>query len=283
MSNQFKRLFSIFTVIFAVGLCAAIPLMVNLILYSIDPATHFYLDNAKLVPVVNMLLIILTVALVIPLFVKRAGRYEGFSSKRQPVFSVFSFLLGLSLCCSSAYSLMNTFKAGGAGNFLTGLTGLLAAIFFFVFAVIKFQGRQVDLRLMALLPVLWGVVILISTFMNLTQIANISAYLYEILQMVFAILFLYYHARFAGDLSNRREINGMFAFGLPCAFYGIASTLPQFISYAINHSRGRLPTANDAAFLAMSVYIIVLLVTLLVQKADVTEPDVSPKQESEPV
>jgi uncharacterized membrane protein YtjA (UPF0391 family) len=120
---------------------------------------------------------------------------------------------------------------------------------------------------MALLPVLWSVVSLVSTFMSLTQIANISAYLYEVLQMVFAILFLYYHARYTGNISNSRELNGMFAFGLPCAFYGIASTLPQFISYAINHTKGRLPTANDTVFLALSVYIIVLLVNLLAQKA----------------
>lgn len=282
MSIPFKRLFGFFTVLFFVGLCAATPLLVNLILYSIDPKTHFYFDNAKLVPGVNALLIILTVALIIPLFVKRVGLYKGFSPARKPVVAVFSALLGVSLCLSSAYDLIHTFTSGGAGAFLTGLSGFLAAIFFFTFAVIKFKGGQANLRLLALLPVLWGVVNLVSTFMSLTQIANISIYLYEVLQMVFAILFLYYHARFAGDISNMREINGMFAFGLPCAFYGIASTLPQFIAHAIDSTKGRLPDANDAALLAMSLYIIVLLLTLLLQESAPVSSQVTSKQYGNP-
>jgi hypothetical protein len=281
LSIKFKCLFGFFTILLAAGLCAAIPLLVNLILYSIDPSTHFYYDNAKLVPFVDAMLIILTVALLVPLFVKRVGKFEGFTA-RQPVIAVFSALLGLSLCLSAIYDLVHTFTSGGAGAFLTGLTGLLAAIFFFAFTTTKFNGGKADLRLLALLPVVWGVINLVSTFMSLTQIANISIYLYEVLQMVFAILFLYYHARFAGNITNRREINGMFAFGLPCAFYGIASTLPQFIAHAIDHTKGRSPAPNDAVFLAMSLYIIVLLITLLVQKSKPEVSQVASTQDSNP-
>jgi hypothetical protein len=257
------------TAVFAVGLCVTIPLVVYLILYSIDPTTHFYFDNAKLVPVTNGILIALTVVLILPIFIRRNAVVSAQKSKRRPVVAFFSALTVLALFVLSAYNIAHTFSStAGASNFLTGISGFLATIFFFTFAVTAFTGKHADLRLIALLPVLWGVVNLVSTFMNLTQIANISEYLYEVLQMVFAILFLYYNARLVGNVSNGREVNGVFAFGLPCALFGLLASLPPIIARCINKTRGSLPHVQDAVFIIMSLYIIALLVSLLIKKPE---------------
>lgn len=280
MSTNFRRLFSIFTVIFAVGLCVTVPLVTYLILYSIDPSTHFYYDNVKLVPVANGILIALTVVMILPIFIKHAGTLNDESiagtllPMRSRVIAIVSLLMAFALCFASAFGIMHTFSSHtGVGNFLTGLTGFLASIFFFVFAETSFSGKHVDMRLIALLPVLWGVVNLVSTFMSLTQVANISQYLYKVLQMVFAILFLYYNARLVGGVSNKREVNGVFAFGLPCALFGVLSSLPPVIAYLIKKGRGNLPQAQDAVFVMMSLYIIVLLISLLVKKpVETVEP-----------
>jgi hypothetical protein len=268
LSTKYRRLFSIFTAILAVALCVAVPLVTYLILYSIDPSTHFYYDNAKLVNVTNGILIALTVILLLPVFTKRAGAYK-MPTNRKPVISVVSLLTAVVLCLASVYSLAHSFSSKvGVGNFLSGILGILAAIFFFAFAEAAFTGKHTDLRMIALLPVLWGIVKLISTFMSLTQIANISEYLYEVLQMVFAILFLYYNARLVGNVSNRREINGVFAFGLPCAFFGLLATLPKYIAHIINPKFGSLPQVGDTVLIMLSVYIIVLLIYLLVNKTE---------------
>ena len=289
MSTNFRRLFSVFTVIFAAGLCVTVPLVVYLILYSIDPSTHFYYDNAKLVPAANGILIALTVVLIIPIFAKRVGTFKNpdksdiagnaiivsnVKSPRSPVIAAASLLMGFALCFVSADEILHTFvsHASGVGNFLTGLSGFLAAIFFFAFAGTSYSGKRSDLRIVALLPVLWGVVNLVSTFMSLTQVANISQYLYKVLQMVFAILFLYYNARLVGGVSNGREVNGVFAFGLPCAFFGLLSSVPPVIAHLMNKHRGNLPQVQDAVFIMMSLYILVLLISLLIKKpAEVIE------------
>lgn len=254
------------TDVFAIGLCVTVPLVVYLILYSIDPSTHFYYDNAKLVPVTNGILIALTIVLMLPFFMRRNAVSDMPKPIRRPVVATFSALMALVLCAASVYDITRTFSsAGGVGHFLTGVSGFLAAIFFFTFAFNLFAGKSTDLRLAALLPVLWGVVNLVSTFMSLTQIANISEYLYEVLQMVFAILFLYYNARLTGGVSNGREINGVFAFGLPCALFGLLASLPPIIAHLINNSRGSLPQMRDIVFIVMSLYIIALLISLLIK------------------
>lgn len=267
MSIKYKRLFQAFSALFIIGILVTLPIMVNLILYSIDPATNYYYGNTKLVSVLNCILIVLTVAFIIPVFLKSAGSFNILKNTKQKVLSAFAVIFAVALCFSSAYDLLMTFNsAGGAGAFLTGVFGFLAAIFFFVFANLKYSGKSQDVRLFALMPVVWGVVNLVATYMKLTQVANISVYLYKVLQMVFAILFLYYHARLTGGVTNRREINGVFAFGLPCAFYGLAATVPYYIAHIINSSRGRLPQTDDFAFLSLSLYIIVLLASLMFKK-----------------
>lgn len=271
MSNKFKGMFTAAVAVFVVGLLAAIPMMVYLILYSIDPNTHFYYDNATLVPVLNVLLIAMTIILIIPIFIKRYGKLEGFAVKKQISVAIISLLLGLSLCFSAVVGIAQGFKVSNAAAILTAVTAFLAAISFLKYALVKFKGKSSDMRFLALMPVIWGVVSLISTFMSLTQIANISEYLYVVLQMVFGILFLYYHARLTGGVSNKREINGVFAFGLPCAFYGFAATLPQYIAHIIDHTKGKLPSVNDSVLIIMSVYILVLLITLLMHKENAQE------------
>lgn len=280
MSTLYRRLFSAFLMIFAVGLIITIPLAVYLILYSIDPSTHFYYDDAKYVSQTNIILVILTVILILPIFFKRAGSAARYAESRRPVLAVFSAILAAALCVCSAYDLKNIVSKNGAGNFLTGLSGILAAIFFFILAYKAFTGKNIDIRISALLPVLWGVINLISTFMSLTQIANISEYLYEVLYMVFAILFLYYNARLVGGVTNKRELNGVFAFGLPCAFYGLLASVPPVIAHLINSTRGNLPKLQYAAYLAMSLYILALLISLIADKAK-TQPEKEPEQITE--
>lgn len=267
LSNKFRTIFTVFTAIFAVGTCIAVPLVTYLILHEIDPATSFYYDNAALVPFVNAFLVVFTVVMVIPAFIRRAQVPAASAPQKQPVLSVLSFLFAVMLLAYSVSCLYHAlFSKADVGSFLTGATGILGSIFFFLLGSNLLFAKKSDLRIAGLLPVLFGVVDLIVTFMNLTQIANISQYLYCVLQMVFAILFFYYNARLLGGVSNGHELSGVFAFGLPCAFYGLLSSLPPFIAHLQNSKRGNLPTIQDGMFFALSLYILALLISLLIKK-----------------
>lgn len=266
MTKTSRNMFLAAVALFSLGTLFTIPLAVYLILYEIDPVTHFYYDNAHFVNVQNIVILSVTVLLVL-FIIKKHPNVVKFNAHRNVSVAISSALLGVAICVSSSYSMLQTFQnAKGASGFLTGLTGFLASIFFFALTYSLLTGRNSDLSILALLPVLWGIINLISTFMSLTQIANISEYVYEVMQMVFAILFLYYNARFIGKNPNGREISGIFAFGLPCALFGLLSSLPPVIAHLINRSRGNSFTISDAVYLLMSIYIIALIISLFKAK-----------------
>ena|GEM_PF-2229458 len=283
MTKKLKNMLTFSSLIFIIGALVTIPLAVYLILYEIDPETHFYYDSAKFVNVQNSVLLISTVLLILPAFSKRTKKMN-YECTRNWATAVCSVLFAIAICISSAHSILQTFRREtGAGGFITGLAGFLAAIFFFTFADSIFRKKHADLRILALLPVVWGVVNLITTFMSLTQIANISEYLYEVMQMVFAILFLYYNARLIGGVPNGRELQGVFAYGLPCTLFGLLSSLPPVIAHLINNKRGSVFGPSDAVYITASAYILVLLISLLKEvrqkKAEEPKPEVEDNKE----
>lgn len=248
---------------FIAGICIAVPLAVYLILYEIDPSTHFYYDNAHFYHFQNIFIICVTILMIPPVFIKKSAPKIKLPDKNIPL-SVCSVIFAVSLSIYAAYLMLKMMeRQTGAGGFLSGLTGFLAAIFFFALAGRLFSGSHVNLRNIALLPVLWGIVNLISTFMSLTSIANISKYVYEIMQLVFGILFFYYNARLMGGVPNGREISGVFAFGLPCAMFGLLYSIPPVVANMINSKKGDSFTPVLAVYLIMSVYIIVLLISVI--------------------
>jgi hypothetical protein len=267
VSDKFRVFFRVLFGIFAVGSLAAVALTTYLVLYSIDPNTHFYYDNAKMVSTADILLIVLTVVMIVPFFIRSKKIAVRPLCEKNLTLGVFSAIMALSLLVSGVYKMGVTIVRGNSASpFLIGGAEIFASIFFIAAAVCEIKGKKFDLRIAALLPVIWGIVNLIATFMGLTQIANISEYLYEVLQMVFALLFLYYNARLVSGLTNGREVFGAFAFGLPCAFYGFIAFFPPIIAHIISSGVGSYPNPGDFVYLSLSLYCTVILAEILKQK-----------------
>lgn len=272
MSDRLRKNLKILIVFFAVSCAVTLFLAVYLILFSIDPTTHFYYDDAKLVTVTNVVLLAVTFIMLLPFLARRVKTDFVFGFAKRPALGVFSAITALALIVTGFDNIVLTISAqAGAGEFFIGCAQIIAAAFFIVAAVSQFRGRKIDLRFAALLPVFWSIINLVVTFMSLTQIANISQYLYEVLQMVFAALFLYYNARVISGLTNGREILGAFAFGLPCAMYGFLASIPSVIAHIADSSRGSLPAIGDSVYIALSLYAIALLVTIVKEKNKAAE------------
>lgn len=263
MSLKLNKFFKGMLIFLALATVVTTVFVVYLFLYSIDPETLFYYSDAKMVMPTNIILIVSTVVFLVPFFMRRQKAKSQISTGKNKLLGIFSLILALSFIASGIYKMSITFGSDSAGPFIIGFFQVLAAIGFIMFALNNLISKSYDIRAVALLPVLYGVVSLIITFMGLTQIANISVYLYEILEMVFAIVFFYYNARLISGLSNKREVFGGFAFGLSTAFYGIISTVPSLIAHLINNNVGKVPTLTDISYLVLSVYIIVMLITVL--------------------
>lgn len=272
MSDRLRKNLKLLIAFFAVSAVVTIFLVVYLILFSIDPQTHFYYDDAKLVTLTNIVLFGVTLVMLLPFFARRVKTTYLIGKEKRPVLGAFSIIIGAFFIISGCNNIILTISArAGAGEFFIGSASVIASGFFIAAAISQFTGRKTDLRVAALLPVLWSIINLVVTFMSFTQIANISEYVYEVLQMVFAALFLYYNARVIGGLSNGREICGLFAFGLPCAMFGLLAAFPPMIAHIIDPTRGTLFITGDLIYIPLSAYIIALLVTIVRDKKKVTE------------
>lgn len=269
MTKYTTKIIKIFFAVFAVSVAVLVPVRTWVLLHSVDPATGFYYDSAPMVGALNIGLIVFTVALLVPFLMKRAGKLGTGTFNNAPVTAILAFILAVSLIADFADKMSNiiSFKTMSAGVFLTGLTAVFAGISFFVLGR-AMMGKNLNLNAVSLVPVLWGVVNLVSTFMNLTTIANISEYLYEVLQMVFCMIFLYYHARIISGMENRTEINGAVAFGLPCALFGLLASVPRIIVHLISAHKGSFPGVDGLVLIVFSVYVVSFLAHILIRNGE---------------
>lgn len=262
--------------VFVLGVIFSIILRVSELINEIDPSTGFYKTGSVVVPVLNSILIMLVIIFLSPLFLKNDLESGVFSNKSK-VNSILAGLLGVVLCIDAAsqfYSFIKEYSTGSAdsGLFVAAMIEILAAIFFFILTEQKLTGKKLNLAAPALLPVLWGVVILGVSFMRYTSVANISEFLFDVLKMVFVLVFLYFNARAVGQISDKKEAKGIISFGLIAALFCIVSSVPRTIAWIINHNNSYIPkVVNDLLYLVFAIYIIDVIIEVLFEKRKIEE------------
>jgi hypothetical protein len=260
-----KNLFFIKYVVFGIfilGLIVSVILRVIEILYEIDPTTGFFNNGSIVAPVLKGILIVLVAVFLVPFFIKNNLGSEAFTGKSK-VNSIMSLLLGVALFIDTITQFGTFINNADLGTFVIAITELLASIFFFILSGQKLTGKRINLAGTALFPVIWGIIILGASFMHYTSIANISEFLFDVLKMVFVLVFLYYNARIVGRVTNNKEGKGVIAFGLLAAFFCIISTVPKVIAWGINSAVTTKPGTGDLLYIIFAVYIIDVVVEAL--------------------
>lgn len=238
--------------IFVLTILAAIPLRIYELFHLIDPATGFFSVKSPLEGVLNGILLVSTVLALLFYFVKNtektAGTFNGIAGAT--VNAVFA------VCFLAAF--VSDFGAGMAnangGDLIIALTEVFSAAYFGAAAFRGFTGKKLHLAFPALFPVVWGVVVLIISFMHYTGIVNISKYLYDVLKMVFVLLFFYYDSVQVSGVGIKKQGNGQFAFGLPAAVFCLITAVPDIVSSL--SGKGYSLTVNDFLYLVAAVYIL---------------------------
>lgn len=253
-----KRTLPLF-IIFFIGLAAAVCARTYLLICDIDPNTGFYYTGGTSIMLFNVLLAAVTLLMLLPLFSKNLCGLAA-----APVHSVadgiFCALLALLLIADSLSAIgAVAARQSGAGAFFSAMLEALAAICFIMLALRSFGTGGTVPAVISLLPVFWAALRLMSDFMHYTTIINVSAYLYDMLKMVFVMIFLYYYARYAGGVPNGREVRGMLAFGLPAAFFCAISVIPRWAAYLLG-AKTSLTPASDLVYLTLAVYTVWLLI-----------------------
>lgn len=258
LSGMNKKLFLAFFALFVVGIIVSVPMRIVELLRYIDPSTGFYSGGETLVTALNVFLFIITLLMLIPLLFKSDEMQKTFVRKSQAA-AVICFVAALCFFGACLAKMGQLILTSSPGEFFIALSELLAGIFFILLGM-KRSGSSLNLAAPALFPVFWGIIILIVSFMQYTAIANISKSLFDVMKMVFMLVFLYYNAMAVGEIPNNRGINGLMAFGLPAAFFSILTTVPKAVAYLIKANSGSAPSLNDALYFLLSIYVLYVLV-----------------------
>ena len=247
-----------FLIFLAVALPVAVPLRVCLILFDIDPKTGFYTGGARWVLLLNILLAVCTAAMLAPLGMKSLKAVPA-RLRDSRASGILTALLAAAFLVDAADEFAQVLANRTAGSLFISFAALLSAGFFTALSVMHFRRGGAAYPLAALFPAVWAIIHLMVSFMHYTTIVNVSEYLYDMLKMVFIMIFLYYYARCAGKVSNRMEAGGMLAFGMPAVLFTMVSTLPRYIAWLCRLRSISLAVPEDLVYILLSVYILVIL------------------------
>ena len=219
---------------FAVFLLITIPFRVYQVVALIDPKTNFYVKGTEFTLGLLIGLLALYTIGVLVLTAWRKDTVRHTVHKNVPA-GIFAAVAGLLMLTESASELVSAVTNEGqrVEASVLSATALLAAIAFVIMAISSFVGRNLFERvpLLALLTTLWGCARLVITFLGYTNIASDSSSMFDMVGIIFALLFLFTQAKLFANVDSKNTSKRLFigVFNIPELVQYIIGTLPLTI------------------------------------------------------
>ncbi len=241
----------------ALSLCALLPLRVYQVTSIIDPKTGFFTQSSFTVPLFYIIGGIVVLALMALSYMNdRANRTRNCAVKSK-LLGVISAVTAASVMYESVVSAIKfielsgeysaflhkvTFTAyltqsGATALILEAVFGLLAGVFFCVYAVSCFSDKinLSSVRLLSAAPVAWAICRIVYRFIEKISFVNVSDLLLELIMLVFMIMFLLAFAQIATDVSPEISAWRLYGCGLPAAITAFVITVPKIFLAVIGH------------------------------------------------
>ncbi len=229
-----KTRYNLFLIVLCIASFAGSSIRTVQFLYAID-STGFYKSNSLSVMALNIILVAVYSFFLIGFFFLKKEEFINDNPLyyKDRSFSIFSlcllFIFLISHMVISSIDLVNELKNS---NYLRILEFVFLILFiFFVFNLISKKEEIVEkpyFEFLAIIPLCWNLLRLISIFIKYTGIANISVRLFEIIMLSFFVLFFLSYSKV---LTKRGGNKSMFVFGICAIFSTALSVLPQLFLY----------------------------------------------------
>jgi len=162
---------------------------------------------------------------------------SGIQPKAGPVTGGLALLLGAVVIVEVVVGFLS-----GNVSILLSVSGAVAALFLMMIGINLIFGQNYKfIGIFAIIPVLWACIRLGVNFMKYTNIIHEADNLFDVLKMVSAVLFLFYHAKLLADTDGRRSYRMAQSFGLLCSLFCLICTLPHYL-YVFSNGNGGLDT-----------------------------------------
>lgn len=231
------------------------------LLFLTDFKTGFYKEGMETLGSGLMVFLVVTIALASSLiFISKSQNL-----KAKPT----STLLGASMLFAGLANIAEPFLGSSLlsavpVSFLGLRTVLiiLSGVVFCYFAISMLTERKAKPAFSIVLIVSW-VVRLMTSFICFSKMSNISENIYEVLMLVFTLIFLHLFGKTICDISASRTNKNLFASGIAAVLFSAASSIPYIISHFIDGIKlTHAPVDSPISGLFMAFFISVYLVEI---------------------
>ncbi len=284
--------FGIGNLIFVAAVILALPLRIYQYVGKVlEPATGFYAESHWSIYALYAVLVLAIAAIYVLAAVKRKTLDYSYDTVKRPAFGALSGLVaaGLIIDLFSCMSVISSAPLYGAGStpspevtsayviMAQMAVSLLSSVYFVILCITSLIGKTsgANFRLLSLAPVLWSMLRMISRFMRTISYVRVSELLFEMVMLVFMIMFFMAFAQCNSKVNESDCKWKLAAYGLPAALMALVTSVPRLIlglvgSADIIYSQSVLEFSD----LAIALFIIATVFTRVTVKTEsATESD----------
>ncbi len=236
--------------VFAAAVLAALPTRVYQLLALVDSTNGFYKESDVTVPVLYAIVVVFCLLFMVLSFISKEVPSPKLPTGKNPVLGVASFVITAGLCWDMFSTLRdiipvsqgnaaifidllrtNLSQQGGAFALLGFVFAFFAIVYFIVFGISHLNGKASykEFKLLALSPLCWSMMMLISKLMNPISFVKVSELLFEIFMFVFVMLFFLTFARISSGVFTEDSMWGIYGYGLVAALLAAIVTIPRIV------------------------------------------------------
>lgn len=283
--------FGIGNIVFIAAVILALPLRIYQYVAGIlEPGTGFYAENSWSIYALYAVIIAAVAASVVIGIIKK--KTLGFSSEatRNPLIGIFSALSAAGLVIDAFTHLTvlrtsqpslyaDTAPAGLPSHnilLIQIIVSLVTALFFVILTIGSFSGKTsgTEYRILSLTPVFWSIIRMVGRFMRTISYVRVSELLFEMVMLVFMIMFFMAFAQCNSKVNEKDCIWKVAAYGLPAALLALVCSVPRIILSLIG-SADLIYSQSSVEFadLGIALFIIAVVLTKVITKTESDETE----------
>lgn len=238
---------------FSAAILLVLPLRVYQYLTIIESGTGFYENSDVTVVLMYVLLAVFCAAFILPSYFRRGHIRFRTSAAKRPVLGVLCLAVAVTLVVDAVvqagnytqllgsaqqgyYDVTNNgaatdgiMKSGAMPMRLEAIFAVFAAVFFTVFGIGSIRGKTggSEYRLLAITPLLWAIARILHRFMRTISFTRVSDLLFELLMLVFLMLFFMAFAQLLSRVNCKGVDWKLTAYGLSAALFCLLCFVPR--------------------------------------------------------
>ncbi len=239
--------------LFSLSILLVLPLRVYQYLNIIEPGTGFYEKTDISVPALYALLAFFGGAMLLLSFLNRYKIAMSTTVRKSPVLGAVALGTAVAFFVDAVVMYQNfttlyygTAQNGGGDIFIESATSgimksgalpmlfeavfaVLSAIFFIVLGVAYISGKSngSEFKLLAITPLAWSICRILHRFMRTISFTNVSDLFFELLMIVFLMIFFMAFAQLISRVNNKGADWKLTGFGLPAALLCLLCFVPR--------------------------------------------------------